>query len=96
MKRMLVVLLLMVAMVAIGAGQAYASEGCDWLGDQFLNEAKVQPWIAESIKAKCKGMAQQVSEQCKTRCNSTYGSDILIKYGCTYGCGMFKNEMFDN
>ncbi len=96
MKRMLVVVLLMGAMFAIGAGQAYASEGCNWLGDQILNEAKVSPWIAESIKAKCKEMAIQVREQCKTNCNSTYSGDILSKYGCTSGCGRYKDEMFNN
>ena len=41
MKRLLVVLLLMAAMVAMGAGQAYASECCDSLGVQILKEAKV-------------------------------------------------------
>ncbi len=96
MKRMLVVLLFMVAIVAIGAGQAYASEGCDSLGDQILKEAKVQPWIAEAVKAKCKTMAEQASAQCKARCYSTYGSDVLTKYGCTYGCRIFKEEMWYN
>lgn len=96
MKERLLVLLLIVAMVATGAGQAYASEGCDSLGDQILNEAKIQPWIAESIRAKCKGTAEKVIEQCKNKCSSTYGSDILIKYGCTYGCGMFRDEMLHN
>ena len=93
MKKMLVVLLLI---VAIGAGQAYASEGCDSLGDQILKEAKVQPWVAEAIKAKCKTTAEQASAQCKAKCYSTYGSDVLTKYGCTYGCRILKEEMWHN
>jgi len=47
-------------------------------------------------QSECKGTAEQVSEQCKAKCNSTYGSDILTKYGCTYGCEIFKNEMWHN
>ncbi len=96
MKRMPVVLLLIAAMITIGFAQAYASEGCDSLGDQILKEAKVQPWMAEWVKGKCKSTAEQVSAQCKAKCNSTYGSDVLIKYGCTYGCRMFKDEMWQN